>query len=105
MRRKVDGPALLVAPMTSLDDAIRLVNGTATTSSPVGKPANLASYVFAQPATAKYLSQFIDAQASFVNHIPAQLLGESKIQNYHSYNQHDCLTLLQMQSALPHPSA
>ncbi|KAF2648386.1 ALDH-like protein [Lophiostoma macrostomum CBS 122681] len=34
----------------------------------------LASYIFAAPKSAKYLSQFVPSQASFVNHVPHELL-------------------------------
>ena len=37
----------------------------------------LALYVFAAPHAAKYLTQFIRSNVSFVNHIPANLLGTS----------------------------
>jgi hypothetical protein len=35
----------------------------------------LAAYIFAAPAPAKYLSQFISARISCANHIPTELLG------------------------------
>jgi aldehyde dehydrogenase (NAD+) len=55
---------------TSLDDAI---DSLAT----VQQNALPALYVFAAPATAKYLSHFTKTHVSFVNHIPANLLGKS----------------------------
>lgn len=36
----------------------------------------LATYLFTSPANAKYLGQFIDADATFVDQVPAQLLSE-----------------------------
>jgi len=54
--------------VSSLDDAIDLV------SSKISRPL-LASYVFADPKSAKYLAQFIRAEMNFVNHVPASLLG------------------------------
>ena len=65
-KRNTRGPALLA--VSSLDDAIDLV------SSKISPPL-LASYVFGDPKAAKYLAQFIRTDASFVNHIPASLLG------------------------------
>ena len=41
-----------------------------------GRPY-LASYLFANPATAKYLGQFVNARASFLNTLPIDLLGKS----------------------------
>jgi len=38
----------------------------------------LAIYLFADPPGAKYLSQFIHAQMSCTNAIPADLLGKNK---------------------------
>ncbi len=61
---------LLVKPYSSLDDAIDTVNIQ-------GAETLLALYVFAAPAPANYLAQFISTQASFVNYIPGDLLGES----------------------------
>lgn len=37
----------------------------------------LALYVFAAPHAAKYMTQFVRSKVSFINHIPANLLGES----------------------------
>jgi hypothetical protein len=55
---------------SSHDDAIDTLNN--------GDQNNLlALYVFAAPPVAKYLTQFVRSNVSFVNHIPANLLGES----------------------------
>ncbi|KAJ5912896.1 aldehyde dehydrogenase PutA [Penicillium tannophilum] len=61
--KKVKEKVLLVHPITSLDDAIDTVQRS---------PA--ASYIFANPDSAKYLAQFIDAHLSWVNHIPMDML-------------------------------
>jgi len=45
------------------------------TNDSIGAPLS-AAYHFGSPETGKYLSQFITAQVSFVNHIPAELLGQ-----------------------------
>lgn len=34
-----------------------------------------ATYAFAAPASAKYLTQFIDADISWVNHVPSHMLS------------------------------
>lgn len=64
---KMDAPILTVHDIKSLDDAIDLVSSAS--SGPC-----LAAYHFGQARTSKYLTQFIDAKVSFVNHIPRQLL-------------------------------
>ena len=66
----IRGPELLA--VSSLDDAIDIVGSK--TSRPL-----LALYVFADPKSAKYLAQFIRADVSFINHIPASLLGASSL--------------------------
>lgn len=58
---------LVLHSISSLDDAIDLINSK--TSSPC-----LAAYHFGNPATGKYLSQFIPAQHTFINHVPRDLL-------------------------------
>lgn len=61
---------LTMIPVTSLDDAIDLVSSSTTTTN---SPA-LAAYHFGNAATGKYLAQFIDARASFLNNVPRDLL-------------------------------
>jgi aldehyde dehydrogenase (NAD+) len=56
---------------SSHDDAIDTL-GNISNQDPL-----LASYVFATPPAAKYLTQFVRSRVSFVNHIPANLLGKS----------------------------
>lgn len=65
---KNECPVMLVHAVRSLDDAIDLIGSTSN------RAANLAAYHFGNPATGKYLSQFIDAEVSFVNHVPRELL-------------------------------
>ena len=55
--------------ISSLDDAIDTLNSS-------NQESLLALYVFAAPAAANYLTQFVRSKVSFVNHIPANLLGE-----------------------------
>ncbi|KAJ9632343.1 hypothetical protein H2203_000748 [Taxawa tesnikishii (nom. ined.)] len=64
LQNKVNEACLIVHSIRSLDDAIDLANRG---------DRLLAGYHFASPAQGKYLSQFIAAQVSFVNHIPSEL--------------------------------
>lgn len=83
MKQKINEPLLVFNSVSSLDDAIDFANErsasidsiemwrlTYSSSSPL-----LALHVFAAPAEAKYLAQYIEASVSFVNHIPVPLLG------------------------------
>ncbi|KAI7158523.1 ALDH-like protein [Hortaea werneckii] len=67
---KNEYPLMIVHGVRSLDDAIDLIGSSSTSNTPA---ANLAAYHFGNPATGKYLSQFIDAEVSFVNHVPREL--------------------------------
>jgi hypothetical protein len=64
---KTDAPIMAVHAVKSLDDAIDFIE------SAEGGPA-LAAYHFGNPQVGKYLAQFVDARASFVNHVPRDLL-------------------------------
>ncbi|RMY59827.1 hypothetical protein D0863_11814 [Hortaea werneckii] len=64
---KNEYPVMIVHGVRSLDDAIDLIGSTSNR-------ASLAAYHFGNPSTGKYLSQFIDAEVSFVNHVPRELL-------------------------------
>ena len=66
-KAKNTDPVLVVCSTRSLDDAIDLL--VQSSSAPY-----LAAYHFSNLASAKYLSQFVDARASFINHIPRELL-------------------------------
>ncbi|KAF2111902.1 putative PutA family dehydrogenase [Lophiotrema nucula] len=68
LRTKITGANLVVLGIRSLDDAIALTNQSARSDQ------LLASYIFAPSGSAKYLSQFVQAQASFVNQVPLELL-------------------------------
>lgn len=61
-------PVFAITAITSLDNAIDLI-AHATSLQPC-----LAAYHFGAPSHAQYLSQFIDAEVSFINHIPQRLL-------------------------------
>ncbi|KAL2847327.1 Aldehyde/histidinol dehydrogenase [Aspergillus pseudodeflectus] len=65
LQKKVEEKVLVLHPVTSLDDAIDL-------SAQFGTLA--ATYAFAEPASSKYLTQFIDAHVSYINQVPADLL-------------------------------
>lgn len=64
---KADASILAISPISSLDHVIDLL---------VNDPEERlsAAYHFAAPTHAKYLSQFIRAEATFINHIPSDLL-------------------------------
>ncbi|KAM3422129.1 hypothetical protein BST61_g2500 [Cercospora zeina] len=64
---KLPASVLAIHAIKSLDDAIDLVGSRGT------KPL-LAAYHFSNARTAKYLSQFIASEATFVNHVPRELL-------------------------------
>ncbi|KAK4935800.1 hypothetical protein LTR10_023207 [Elasticomyces elasticus] len=66
LNRRIEGRLIIVVRITSLDDAIDLVNS-------LGTPLE-ANYIFAAPAEANYPARFIDARISCINHIPAELL-------------------------------
>ncbi|KAF2798429.1 ALDH-like protein [Melanomma pulvis-pyrius CBS 109.77] len=65
LRNKINGTSLVVLGVRSLDDAINLANQSGNL---------LASYIWAAPTSAKYLSQFVQTQASFVNQVPLEFL-------------------------------
>ncbi|KAH7402664.1 Aldehyde/histidinol dehydrogenase [Pyrenochaeta sp. MPI-SDFR-AT-0127] len=62
-------PIFCVSPITSLEHAISLTDEELDPHETL-----LAAYHFGTPSAGKYLSQFINADASFVNHIPFRLL-------------------------------
>ncbi|KAJ6127567.1 hypothetical protein N7523_003179 [Penicillium sp. IBT 18751x] len=64
LRKKIDEKVLMVHAVTSLDDAIDMHSNETLA----------ATYAFAAPASAKYLTQFIDADISWVNHVPSHML-------------------------------
>ncbi|KAL4914079.1 Aldehyde/histidinol dehydrogenase [Aspergillus aurantiobrunneus] len=65
LQRKVEEKVLVLHPITSLDDAIDFSASFGTLA---------ATYAFAEPASAKYLTQFIDAHVSWVNQVPVDIL-------------------------------
>lgn len=66
---KAGQPILAVSAITSLEHAISLIDEDADSASGL-----LAGYYFGTPSAGKYLSQFIRADVSLVNHIPYRLL-------------------------------
>ena len=87
LNRKIKEPCLIIHGVKSLDDAIDLLNrlvnihvlefGTCAYQTKSDGKELLAAYHWAEPTQAKYLSQFVSAQASFVNNIPTEILGKS----------------------------
>ncbi|KAL4742673.1 Aldehyde/histidinol dehydrogenase [Aspergillus similis] len=64
-KEKVAEKVLILHPVSSLDDAIDFCAGFETLA---------ATYTFADAPSAKYLTQYIDAHVSFINHLPVDLL-------------------------------
>ena len=64
---KQTSPTFIISAVTSLDHAIDLVSSNG--SQPV-----LAAYHFADQRSANYLARFVDAEITFVNHVPTRLL-------------------------------
>ncbi|KAL4749107.1 hypothetical protein BDW72DRAFT_205045 [Aspergillus terricola var. indicus] len=64
-KEKVAEKVLILHPVSSLDDAIDFCAGFETLA---------ATYAFADAPSAKYLTQYIDAHVSFINHLPLHLL-------------------------------
>ncbi|KAF1941288.1 ALDH-like protein [Clathrospora elynae] len=62
-------PLFAISPITSLEHAISLVDEDLDDQATL-----LSAYHFGTPSTGKYLSQFVSADSSFVNHIPFPLL-------------------------------
>lgn len=63
---KSNPATLFILPVTSMDAAIDILNQS---DSPLA-----AHYVYADPASAKYITQFVRSAASFVNHVPTEIL-------------------------------
>lgn len=66
---KSSQPIFVISAITSLEHAISLVDED---TEPQG--TLLAAYLFGTSSVGKYLSQFIKADVSFINHIPYRLL-------------------------------
>ncbi|KAK8210515.1 Aldehyde/histidinol dehydrogenase [Phyllosticta capitalensis] len=66
---KIHTRCLAIHATTSLDDSIDLLNRQHAT-----QPTPLAAYLFADPASAKYLAQFLRTRATYTNHVPYELL-------------------------------
>ncbi|KAH8726891.1 Aldehyde/histidinol dehydrogenase [Phaeosphaeriaceae sp. PMI808] len=66
---KITQPLFCISSITSLEHAINLVDEDL-------EPGNtlLAAYHYGTPSAGKYLAQFINADASFVNHVPYSLI-------------------------------
>ncbi|KAI8938471.1 hypothetical protein NX059_004363 [Plenodomus lindquistii] len=65
--RRAPSSVIVIHSITSLDDPIDFLNTDAQRETPTA-----ALYVFSEAREAKYLSQYIDSQVTYVNHIPAQ---------------------------------
>jgi aldehyde dehydrogenase (NAD+) len=76
---KPSSSLLAVSAITSLEHAISLIDEDSESASGL-----LAGYYFGTPSAGKYLSQFVKADASFVNHVPHRLLLGPAAPAYHS---------------------
>ncbi|KZM19822.1 uncharacterized protein EKO05_0004000 [Ascochyta rabiei] len=76
---KANQPIFAVSAITSLEHAISLIEEDDESSTGL-----LAGYYFGAPAAGKYLSQFIKADVSLVNHIPYRLLLGPAAPSYHT---------------------
>lgn len=66
---KSNQPIFAISSITSLEHAISLIDEDSDAQETL-----LAAYHFGTPSTGKYLSQYVNADASFVNHVPFRLL-------------------------------
>jgi hypothetical protein len=78
---KASRPIFAVSAITSLEHAISLIDEDAESSAGL-----LAGYYFGTPSAGKYLSQFIKADVSLVNHVPYQLLLGPAAPAFHTIN-------------------
>ncbi|CAK4034594.1 ALDH-like protein [Lecanosticta acicola] len=69
LQKKAEVPILAIHGISSLDDAIDLLTSKTAATAPL-----LAAYHFCSPRAGKYLSQFIHASHTYINHIPSELL-------------------------------
>ena len=93
---KITQPIFCISSITSLEHAISLVDEDL-------EPPNtlLAAYHFGTPATGKYLSQFINADATFVNHVPYRLLLGPSAPSFHPLDVEKRYTTQQFTRASP----
>ncbi|KAF2856661.1 ALDH-like protein [Plenodomus tracheiphilus IPT5] len=89
-------PILALSSITSLEHAISLVDEDLDTQETL-----LAAYHFGTPSAGKYLSQFIAADVSFINHIPTRLLLGPAAPSHHPIDLNNRYTTLQFTRAAP----
>jgi aldehyde dehydrogenase (NAD+) len=77
---KISEPIFCISTITSLDHAVDLV------STSLSDTKLLAGYHFAAPTHAKYLAQFCQADASFINQVPLPLLLGPAAPGFQSFN-------------------
>lgn len=82
LKAKSKTSGLILHPIRSLDDAINLLDGHQA------KPF-LSAYHFSDFKSAKYLSQFVDAEVTFINQIPRQILMGPAAPKGHPCNPHN----------------
>ncbi|OAG05558.1 ALDH-like protein, partial [Paraphaeosphaeria sporulosa] len=89
-----DAPVLAISAVSSLDHAIDIINNDLD-------DRLSAAYHFAAPAHAKYLSQFIRSEVTFVNHIPTSLLLGPGAPLFHEFDLENRYKKEQFQRASP----
>ncbi|CAO2657354.1 Nn.00g034800.m01.CDS01 [Neocucurbitaria sp. VM-36] len=75
---KSNQPVFSISPITSLEHAIGLIDEDLDVQNTL-----LAAYHFGTPSAGKYLSQFVNADVSFVNHVPFRLLVGPAAPSFH----------------------
>jgi aldehyde dehydrogenase (NAD+) len=90
---KLSQSIFCTSSITSLEHAIDLIENDSDRF--------LAAYHFSTPSSGKYLSQFIPADASFVNHIPHRLLLGPAAPSFHTVDVNARYTAHQFSRAAP----
>ncbi|KAF2632871.1 ALDH-like protein [Macroventuria anomochaeta] len=93
---KASQPIFAVSAITSLEHAISLID-----EDPESASGLLAGYYFGTPSAGKYLSQFIKADVSLVNHIPYRLLLGPAAPAFHTIDIYARYTKTQFTRASP----
>jgi aldehyde dehydrogenase (NAD+) len=93
---KTNQPIFAVSSITSLEHAISLID-----EDEGSQRGLLAAYHFGTPSAGKYLSQFVKADVSLVNHIPYRLLLGPAAPEFHTIDIHARYTKAQFVRASP----
>ncbi|KAI8937431.1 hypothetical protein NX059_005154 [Plenodomus lindquistii] len=93
---KSSQPIFALSAITSLEHAISLIDEDLDTQETL-----LAAYHFGTPSAGKYLSQFVSADVSYINHIPTPLLLGPAAPSHHPINLNNRYTTRQFTRAAP----